>query len=190
MQAKYQFLLIMVVTLSGFTVSVTAVSAQSASGSFNPQNQFPVGSKIAIRSVYAIATTRPQGSFQDGSGHSHNWTQNQQNSPTYDASMTVDLRVTGESSNGGVQFTVLGGVMIVDGSTIGISEGSGQVSNVDRIFMQGTATSADSQSINWHMNGLAALLNGAVVAEVSGNTLISVNGAPENVILTCLATLS
>jgi len=172
MQAKYQFLLIMVVTLSGFTVSVTAVSAQSASGSFNPQNQFPVGSKIAIRSVYAIATTRPQGSFQDGSGHSHNWTQNQQNSPTYDASMTVDLRVT------------------VDGSTIGISEGSGQVSNVDRIFMQGTATSADSQSINWHMNGLAALLNGAVVAEVSGNTLISVNGAPENVILTCLATLS
>ena len=80
--------------------------------------------------------------------------------------------------------------MVVDGSTIGISGGSGQMSNVDRIFMQGTATSTESQSINWHMNGLTALLNGAVVAELSGNTLITVNGAPENVIVTCLATVS
>jgi hypothetical protein len=183
-------LVVVVIAFVGITLSTSVVSAQSTSGSFNPQTQFPTGSKITIRSVYGIATPRPQGGFQGGSGYTHNWNQSQQNSPSYNASITIDLQVTSETSNGGLQFTVQGGVMVVNGSIIAISSGSGQISSSDRIFMQGTATSTDSQSINWHMNGLAALLNGAVIAELGGNTSIIVNGAPANVIVTYIATIS
>jgi hypothetical protein len=182
-------LIVVVIALVGITLSTSVVSAQSASGSFDPQAQFPTGSKITIRSVYGIATPRPQGGFQGGSGYTHNWNQSQ-NSPSYNASIIIDLQITSETSNGGLQFTVQGGVMVVNGSTIGISSGSGQISSSDRIFMEGTATSTDSQSINWHMNGLAAILNDAVVAELSGNTPITVNGAPTNVIATYIATIS
>jgi hypothetical protein len=173
--------LVWIITFSG-----SVVSAQSASGSFNPQTQFLVGSKITIRSVYGIASPRPQG----GSGYTHSWNQSQQNLPTYNASITINLQITGQTSNGGLEFTVQGGVMIVNGSTTGISGGNGQISNVDRIFIEGTATNTGNQSINWHMTGLAALINVAVVAELTGNTSATLNGTPANVIVTCIATIS
>jgi len=179
-------LVVVVIALLGITFSGFVVSAQSASGSFNPQTQFPVGSKITLRSVYGIASPRPQG----GSGYTHNWNQSQQNLPTYNASITIDLQVTSETGNGGLTFTVQGGVMVVNGSTTGISGGNGQISNVDRIFIEGTATNTSSQSINWHMTGLAALLNGAVVAELTGNTSTTLNGTPANIIITYIATIS
>jgi hypothetical protein len=174
------------IAVTGITTSTSIVSAQSATGSFNPLTQLQVGSRIVIRSVYGIATPRPQG----GTGQSHNWNQSQQNLPTYNASITIDLQITGENSNGGIQFTVQGGVMVIDTSTIAITGGKGEMSSIDRVMMEGTATSTSSQSLNWRMNGLAALLNGALISELTGNTSTIINGIPTNVIVTCIATIS
>ena len=51
--------------------------------------------------------------------------------------------------------------MVIDTSTITITDGKGEISNIDRITIEGTATSIDSQSFNWHMEGLTALYKGA-----------------------------
>lgn len=173
------------IALAGITTS-TIVSAQSASGAFNPQTLFAQGSNLVIRSVYGIATARPQGGY----GQSHSWNQSQQDLPTYNASITLDIQATSEIGHGGVQFAVQGGVVVVDASTIPITGGIGQISGMDRITVGGTATSTNGPSIDWHMNGLAALVNGSLVAELTGSMPINVNGASTNVIVTYIATIS
>lgn len=170
----------------GIATSTAIVSAQSATGSFNPQTQLQTGSTIVIRSVYGIATPRPQG----GTGQPHNWNQSQQNLPSYNTSITIDIQITGETSDGGIQFIIQGGVIVVGTSTIVITGGNGEMSSIDRMMMEGTATSTNSQSLNWRMSGLAALLNGALISELTGNAPIIVNGIQTNVIFTCIATIS
>jgi len=80
--------------------------------------------------------------------------------------------------------------MTIDTSTIVITGGSGDVNSIDRVTLEGTATSANVQSFNWHMDGLAALFNGAVICELTGNASAVINGAPTNVIVTYLATVN
>jgi len=80
--------------------------------------------------------------------------------------------------------------MVIDTSTITIGGGKGEISSIDRITIEGTATSIDSQSFNWHMEGLAALYNGALISELTGNITITINSVPTNLIVTCIATVS
>ena len=80
--------------------------------------------------------------------------------------------------------------MVIDSSTIAITSGKGEISNIDRITIEGTALSVNSQSFNWHMEGLAALYNGALISELTGNTTITINSVPTNLIVTCIATVS
>jgi hypothetical protein len=190
MQRSREFFLpgiFLVIVLLGVASSTVIVSAQSATGSFNPQTQFHVGSMI-FRSVYGVATVRVRN--QTGASQPPRWNQAQQNLPTYNASITIDVQITGDTGNGGMQFTVQGGVMVISTSTIAITGGNGEVSGIDRIFMEGTATSADGQSFNWHMDGLAALFNGALISELTGNASVNLGGVPTNVIVTCLTTVS
>ena len=179
---------LLMITLTGITASAASVSAQNATGSFNPQTQFQAGSRVTIRSVYGIATLRLHN--QTGTSQQPRWNQTQQNLPTYNASITIDAQLNGDSGNGGVQFTIQGGVIVIDTSTIAITGGTGEVSNIDRIMMGGTAASADGQSFNWHMNGLAAVLNGALISEFTGNVYVTLNGTPANLIVTYIATIS
>jgi hypothetical protein len=177
--------MIILIILVAITNS-TLVLAQSASGSFNPQIQFSQDSRLMIRSVYGIAASRPQGGY----GQSHSWNQSQQNLPTYNASVTLDIQVSGEMSGGGIQVTIQGGVIVVDASTIPIIGGAGQISGIDRITMEGTGASTSGQSVNWRMNGLAALVNGSLIAELTGDLPLSENGATTNVFVTYIATIS
>jgi len=179
---------LLMIVLTGITASAACVSAQNATGPFNPQTQFQAGSRMTIRSVYGIATLRLRN--QTGTSQQHHWNQTQQNLPTYNASMTVDAQLTGDAGNGGVEFTIQGGVMVIDTSTIVIVGGMGEVSSIDRILMEGTAASADGQSFNWHMDGLAAVVNGALISELTGNVSVTLNGAPANLIITYIATIS
>ena len=178
----------LVIILMGIASSTVIVSAQSATGSFNPQTQFQIGSRIIFRSVYGIATVRVRN--QTGASQPPRWNQAQQNLPTYNASITIDAQVIGDAGNGVIQFTVQGGVIVISTSTIAITGGNGEVSGIDRIFMEGTATSADGQSFNWHMDGLAALFNGALISELTGNASVILGGVPTNLMLTCIATVS
>ena len=179
---------ILMITLTGIAASAASVSAQNATGSFNPQTQFQAGSRMTIRSVYGIATIRLHN--QTGTSQQPHWNQSQQNLPTYNASITIDAQLNGDAGTGGVQFAIQGGVIVIDTSTIAITGGTGEMSNIDRIMMEGTAASADGQTFNWHMNGLAALLNGAIISELTGNVYVTVNGAPANLIVTYIATIS
>jgi hypothetical protein len=179
---------LLMIAFMGITTSAARVSAQSATGHFNPQTQFQVGSRITIRSVYGIAALRLRN--QTGTTQPPHWNQTQHNLPAYNTSITIDGQVTGETGNGGVQFTIQGGVIVINTSTIVISSGKGEVSSIDRIMMQGTAASADGQSFNWHMDWLAAVFNGALISELTGNVPITLNGAPANLIVTYIATIS
>ena len=143
---------------------------------------------MTIHSVYGIATIRLHN--QTGTSQQPHWNQTQQNLPTYNASITIDTQLNGDAGNGCVQFTIQGGVMVIDTSTIAITGGTGEVSNIDRIMMEGTAASADGQSFNWHLNGLAAVLNGAIISDLTGNVYVTLNGAPANLIVTYIATIS
>jgi hypothetical protein len=176
------------IVLTGTTALTASVSAQSATGPFNPQTQFTAGSRITIRSVYGIATFRLRN--QTGTGQQPHWNQSQQSLPTYNASLTIDAQFTGDVSNDGVQFTIQGGVIVINTSTIAITGGTGEVSSMDRVVMEGTAASADGQSFNWHMNGLAAAVNGTLISELTGNVHVTLNGAPTNLIVTYIATMS
>ena len=174
--------------LTGIAASAARVAAQNAAGPFNPQTQFQVGSRLTIRSVYGIATLRLRN--QTGTSQRPHWNQTVQNLPTYNASITIDAQLTGDAGNGGVQFTIQGGVIVIDTSTIAITGGTGEVSNIDRIMMGGAAASADGQSFNWHMNGLAAVVNGALISEITGNVDVTLNGVPANLVVTYIATIS
>jgi hypothetical protein len=179
---------LLTIVLMGITASDTRVSAQDATGSFNPQTQFQAGSRMTIRSAYGIALLRFPN--QTGTGQQSHWNQTQQNLPTYSASITIDAQLTGDAGNGGVQFVIQGGVIVVNTSTIAITGGKGEVSNIDRVIMEGTAASADGQSFNWHMNGLAAVVSGALICELTGNVDVTLNGASANLIVTYIATMS
>jgi hypothetical protein len=179
---------LLMIVLTGITASPARVSAQNATGPFNPQTQFQAGSRMTIRSVYGIATLRLHN--QTGTSQQPHWNQTLQNLPTYNASITIDAQLTGDAGNGGVQFTIQGGVMVIDTSSIAITGGKGEVSNIDRIMMEGTAASVDGQSFNWHMDGLAAEVNGALISELTGNVSIALNGVPANLIVTYIATIS
>jgi hypothetical protein len=179
---------LLMIVLTGTTASAARASAQNAAGPFNPQTQFQVGSRMTIRSVYGIATLRLRN--QTGTSQRPNWNQTVQNLPTYNASIAIDAQLTGDAGNGGVQFTIQGGVIVIDTSTIAITGGTGEVSNIDRIMMEGAAASADGQSFNWHMNGLAAVVNGALISELTGNVDVTLNGVPANLVVTYIATIS
>jgi hypothetical protein len=102
----------------------------------------------------------------------------------------MDIQITGDAGNGGVELSVQGGVMVIGASTIAIAAGKGEISSIDGIVMQGTATNADGQLLNWRMDGLAALFKGALISELTGNVSIILNGVPTNLIVTCIATIN
>jgi len=165
------------------------VSAQSATGSFNPQTQLQVGSRIVIRSIYGIGTVRPH--YTNATGQlPYHWNGTMQNLPTCNASITLDAQITADVADGGVQFAVQGGVIAVCGSTIAITTGQGEVSGVDRVMIQETAVDESGQSFNGRMEGIAALFNGSLISELSGNVPVTLNGVQTNLIITYLVTLN
>jgi hypothetical protein len=51
--------IVVAVTVAGLVATTPIVPAQSVSGPFNPQTQFPAGSSLVITSIYGIATIPP-----------------------------------------------------------------------------------------------------------------------------------
>jgi len=190
MQRRLYFLtaIVLSVVFAAVVTSTALVSAQSATGPFNPQTQLQAGSRIIFHSIYGIATVRPH--YQSGAGQPPHWNSSAPDMPTYNASITIDAQLSGDGSNNSVQFTVQGGVMVIGTSTIAITGGSGEINGVDKVLMQGTASTADGEQINWRMNGLAAFFNGAMISELTENISIILNGVQTNLIVTYIATMN
>jgi len=111
-------------------------------------------------------------------------------SAQYTAIVTIDGTVDNETASGGIVWTVQGGSMLFNGSTFTITGGRGQVSNMDRLTIVGTATDSDGHTFRWQFQGLAAMYNGTVIAEINGRSFAVVNGTIEGASLTCIATIS
>jgi hypothetical protein len=238
---KYSLVAVILLTLTVAGLWVTTsnnASGQAASGSFNPQTQFPVGSTVSITSVYGIATvplhpfnasntpslgnrnwnqTYKNHSWNQTSGFrnlnqtlrnhrhlnqtiNHNWNQTFINpnrngafmppDTTYSTSITIGAQVVNDTANGGIQWTIQSGSIIVNGNTFTITGGEGRISSLGRLVIGGTATDSSGNTLRWQLQGLAAMYNGAVIADLSGGSFTTANNALEHANLTYLATIS
>jgi hypothetical protein len=203
--------IVVAVTVAGLVATTPLVPAQSVSGSFNPQTQFPAGSSLVITSIYGIATVPPaiqtttpmptQGNHtfwhfnQTRGQRPWNQTLGQLQSTTYNASVTIDAQVISDAGNG-VQWTVQGGSIVFNETTYTITSGNGTISGIDRLVMYGNATDPNGNTVNWNLQGLAAIYNDAVIVSLNGGTYSEMNtsGSPRigfgGVNLTYIATMS
>lgn len=189
-------LIIIMSAIAGFSVTTTQASAQSLSASFDPQTQFPVGSSLTIKSVYGIATASPMRNQTRDNQPPNNQTRGNQTGEQsirmYSASITVNVQVASDTQSGGVQLNVQAGVIMINEITFTITEGKGEMNNIDRLTMEGTATGANGQTFKWRMEGLAALYNGTVITNLNSNATTSIDsdGATVDLSMTCIATMS
>jgi hypothetical protein len=189
--------IVVAVTIAGLVATTPLAPAQSASGSFNPQAQFPAGSSLLITSIYGMATIPPviqtttsirtpgnhtfwhynqtQGQ-RPSNGNHPNWNQalGQLQPTTYSASITIDAQVTGDAGNG-VQWTVQGGSIAFNGATYTITSGNGTISSMDRLMMSGNASDPNGNTVKWNLQGLAAMYNGIVIVSLNGGTFSGMN---------------
>ena len=76
--------ILLLLALAGLLVATPVASAQSSSGSFNPQTQFPIGSTVTINSVSGLGGVMPffnpgmmggmNVNWAKGQNHQGNWT--------------------------------------------------------------------------------------------------------------------
>ena len=71
----------------------------------------------------------------------------------------------------GVQWTIQGGSIIVNGTTFTITAGKGRMSNNDQLMMYGNATDSSGYTIRLHLEGLSAIYKGIVIVELNGRQL-------------------
>jgi len=169
-------------------------SAQSNSGQFNPQTQFPIGTKLQITSVYGLETLPPPIPTFNPSGFnhtSHTWGNNSlsgnhtqisrndqsnrqwnltylRNVPTTNSSISINVEVTNQTEDGGVMWIVQGGTIAYNGTTITVTGGIGGIGKLDRVLMIGNATDSNGNTVRWSLEGLATLYSGTVIVSLTG----------------------
>ena len=197
---KYALLsvLLIVVAIAG-TLTATQATAQTDSGQFNPQNQFAVGTKLQITSIYGLESILPNAGLNFGNRFSHgngqyryhnqtsrNGSMNQewnltylQNTPTANSSLTLNLQVTNDTQNGGVLWTVQSGSIAYNGTTLQVTGGKGGIGKLNRVLMVGNATDSNGNVVKWSLEGLATLYNGTVIVSLTGSiATLNQNAAP------------
>jgi hypothetical protein len=186
---------VLVITLLSFPFTHPA-SAQTTSGSFNPQTKFQVGSSFTIASIYGIATIHSHNQSNPSHQPHQRIQAGQKDSETSDASITVNAQVANETRNGGVQWTIKTGTLTIKGSPLTVTGGRGEIDSLDRLVIIGTATNSNAQTFRWQLTGLATTYNGMVIAEITGNASNEPTRSSqrvtvlENVDLTYITTIS
>jgi hypothetical protein len=175
-------------------LAVMPASAQTSSGQFNPQTQFAVGTKVQITSIYGLEMSPPQfptanngpqnfgnhtwrsGGQNGNSQTPPNGPMNQEwnlaylrNTPITNSSLTINAEVTNDTSDGGVIWTIQGGTITYNGTTLTVTGGKGGVGKLNRIIMLGNATDSNGNTLRWSLEGLATLYNGTVIVSLTGN---------------------
>lgn len=190
--------IILLLALAGLLATTPLTSAQSTSGSFNPQTQFPIGSTVTVTSVYGLGgggmpffnpgmKGGMKGNWTKGN-QSHSWAQNNQSRtrnwnqtgappPSFTASLTLTAQVTNDTANGGIMWTIKSGSIIENGTTLTITSGKGGIGKLDRIQMGGNVTDSNAHTYRWTLEGLAAMYNGTVIASLNGSSSYNPNPA-------------
>ena len=129
----------------------------------------------------------------------HNWNQTfmhpwngtaQPKVTTYSTSVTISAQVANDTANGGIQWTVQSGSIVVNGNTFTITGGKGEMSSLGRLVIGGTATDSNGNTLRWQLQGLAAMYNGTVIADLNGGSFTAANNALAHANLTYLATIT
>lgn len=167
------------IVIAALVLSQPATFAAGASGSFNPQTQFPVGSTLTFTSMNGVAAiksnfTKPRFS----------------QSPS---SFTITAQVENLTKDGGIRWKVLSGTFTVNGQTYSVTNGDGHMNTFDEIAsgMDGEAIGPDGATYHWRLNGLATLYNGVVIVGFRGGlATIESNNAILRYDLAYMATMS
>jgi len=186
--------------LVGLLSTTTPAWAQSTSGSFNPQTQFPIGSTVTVTSMSGLGGGMPffnagmnagvkgnwtrgqqnQGNWTRGN-QSHSWAQNNQNRTrnwsqtgappaSFTASLALTAQVTNDTANGGIIWTIQSGSITINGTTLTITSGQGGIGTQDRIRMGGNVTDSNGNTYRWTLEGLATMYNGTIIASLNGGS--------------------
>jgi len=189
--------LLIIVAFAGI-FSSTPASAQTSSGQFNPQTQLTVGAKLQITSIYGLESILPAGlnfgnRLSRGNGQygfrnqtSRNGIMNQQwnltylqNTPTANSSIIIKIQVTNDTQDGGVIWSVQGGSIAYNGTTLEVNSGKGGIGRLNRVLMVGNATDSEGNTVRWSLEGVATLYNGAMIASLTGNvSVLNQNATP------------
>lgn len=182
--------MLMLVTFAGAIAvmpRVMPVSAQGSSGQLNAQTQFAVGSTLQITSIYGLETTPSPlttlngRSFNYGNYGNHNQTApnalaNQQwnltslrNSPTANSSITINVQVTNDTQDGGILWTVQGGSIAYNGTTLTVTSGRGGIGELNRVLTIGNATDTDGNTYRWILDGPSTLYGGTTITSLTGS---------------------
>jgi len=186
---------LLVITIVGLILGTSLASAQITSGAFKPQAKFPAGSSFSITSVYGIAIV-PSHNQSKGSHPSHQSIQaDQAGSEVSSTSIIVNGQVANYTRNGGVQWTIKSGTIVIPKNTLTITGGTGTIDSADRLLIVGTATDSSGHKVKWQFTGLAANYEGTLIAELNGsfnepNNSGSRGNTFDEVTLTCIATVS
>jgi hypothetical protein len=174
--------ILLLLALAGLLATTPLTLAQSTSGSFNPQTQFPIGSTVTVNSVYGVGGGIPffnagmEGQWNNGN-QGHSWGQNNQsltrswnqtNPPSFSASLTLTGQVTNDTANGDIIWTITSGSINENGTTLTITSGKGGIGKLDRILMGGNLTDPNGHTYRWALEGLATMYNGTVIASLDG----------------------
>ena len=108
---------------------------------------------------------------------------------TYSASITISAQVVNDTANGGVQWTIQRGSIVVNGNTFTITGGKGQMSSLGQLVISVTATDSNGNTLRWQLQGLAAMNNGTIIADLNGGSFTTTNNALAHANLTYLATI-
>jgi hypothetical protein len=109
---------------------------------------------------------------------------------TYSTSVTITAQVANDTANGGIQWTIQSGSIAVNGNTFTITGGKGEMSSLGRLVIGGTATDSNGNTLRWRLQGLAAMYNGTIIADLNGGSFTTAKNPLAHANLTYLATIS
>jgi len=195
-QTKYVLapVVLILVAVAG-TLAVVPASVQGSSGEFNPQAQFAVGARLQITSIYGLETAPPPFSTFNGAGFNYgnptwrnggqNGKRNQtsrnglvnqewnltylRNIPTANSSITISVQVVNDTQDGGILWTVQGGSIAYNGTTLTVTSGRGGIGKLGRVLTIGNATDSNGNTFRWSLEGLTTLYEGSVVVSLAGS---------------------
>lgn len=197
MQLNMKYVLasvILIIVASVGTSALVAASTQDGSGQFNPQTQFTIGATLQITSISGLETAPPPFTGFGGAGWNngnHAWGGNGQygnhtqpswsgqgnqewnltylqNAPTTNSSITINAEVTNDTQDGGILWTVQGGSIDYNETTLTVTSGVGEIGKLDRVVMVGNATDSNGNTLRWSLEGLATLYSGTVIVSLTG----------------------
>ena len=171
-RTKVSLVIIAVITATvALAFSSPTIHAQTTpAGHYDPQTQFPVGTKFTFTSFNGVA----------GQIVGYNSTTEKPIIADYDASAVITVQVDRLTRDGGIHWKVLGGSFVINGETYTITDGEGHMGPYDRVAsgMDGTATGPSGRSYHWHLAGLSGIYSGSTVIVSLNGRLASVqNGA-------------